>query len=73
MEVGGGGGTGRGEGACVFTLVRVFKKRWGRGGATGGRVLSPYFILCLIRVLAANNLPCSSPTAIHIIPVLLHP
>ena len=31
------------------------------------------FNLCLIRVLAAKHLPCSSPTPIHITPVLLHP
>ena len=37
---------------------------WG-GGREGGS--------CLIRVLAAKHLPCSSPTPIHITPVLLHP
>ena len=49
-------------------------RRWageGVGGAGGG--LSPYFNSCLIRVLAAKHLPCSSPTPIHITPVLLHP
>ena len=49
--------------------------RWagggGRGRERGG--LSPYFNSCLIRVLAAKHLPCSSPTPIHITPVLLHP
>ena len=44
----------------------------GRGkGREGG--LSPYFNSCLIRVLAAKHLSCSSPTPIHITPVLLHP
>ena len=38
-----------------------------------GGGLSPYFNSCLIRVLAAKHLPCSSPTPIHITPVLLHP
>ena len=68
-----GGGGGRGEGACLLTLARVLKERWGRGG--GGREgdLSPYFNSCLIRVLAVKHLPCSSPTPIHITPVLLHP
>ena len=47
----------------------------GRGeGVRGGRGgLSPYFNLCLIGVLAAKHLPCSSPTPINITPVLLHP
>ena len=47
----------------------------GRGEGVGGREggLSPYFNSCLIRVLAAKHLPCSSPTPIHITPVLLHP
>ena len=67
----GGGDRGRGEGACLLTLARVLKERWGRGGGRGG--LSPYFNSCLIRVLAAKYLPCSSPTPIHITPVLLHP
>ena len=48
------------------TLARVLKERWGGGGG-----LSPYFYSCLIYVLAAKHLPCSSP--IHITPVLLHP
>ena len=65
----GGGGRGRGEGVCLLTLARVLKEWWGRG--EGG--LSPYFNSCLIRVLAAKHLPCSSPTPIHIAPVLLHP
>ena len=60
-----GGGRGEGEGACLLTLARVLK------GREGG--LSPYFNSCLIRVLAAKHLPCSSPTPIHITPVLLHP
>ena len=68
-----GGGRGRGEGFCLVALARVLKERWGRGG--GGREggLSPYFNSCLIRVLAAKHLSCSSPTPIHITPVLLHP
>ena len=65
----GGGGRGRGDGACLLTLARVLKERW--GGGRGG--LSPYFNSCLIRVLAAKHLLCSSPTPIHITPVLLHP
>ena len=36
----GGGGRWRGEGACLLTLARVLKERWG-GGREGG--LSPYF------------------------------
>ena len=56
------------EGACLLTLARVLKERWGAGGG-----LSPYFKSCLIRVLAAKHLPCSSPTPIHITPVLFHP
>ena len=51
-------------------------KRWegggGRGQVGGGGGLSPYFNSSLIRVLAAKQLPCSSPTPIHITPVLLH-
>ena len=65
----GGGGRGRGEGAILLALARALKERWG-GGREGG--LSPYFNSCLIRVLAAKHLPCSSPTPIHMIPVLLH-
>ena len=68
--MGGGGGRGWGEGACLLTLARVLKERWG-GGAGGG--LSRYFNSCLIRVLAATHTPCSSPTSIHITPVLIHP
>ena len=41
------------------------------GGEGGG--LSPYFNSSLKHVLAAKLLPCSSATAIHITPVLLHP
>ena len=59
----GGGGRGRGQGVCLLTLARVLKERW--GGGEGGSFL--------IRVLAAKHLPCSSPTPIHITPVLLHP
>ena len=43
----------------------------GVGGEGGG--WSPYFNLSLKRVLAAKHLLCSSPTPIHITPVLLHP
>ena len=53
----GGGGRGRGEGV----------------GGRGEGGFSPYFNSCLILVLAAKHLPCSSPTPIHITPVLLHP
>ena len=42
------------EGACLLTLARVLKERWG-GGREGG--LSPYFNSCLIRLLAAKHLP----------------
>ena len=66
-----GEGVGGGGEACLLTLARVIKERWGRGGREGG--LSPYFSSCLIRLLAAKHLPCSSPTPIHITPVLLHP
>ena len=45
----------------------------GRGEGAGGGGLSPYLNSCLIHVLAAKHLPCSSPTPIHITPVLLHP
>ena len=45
----------------------------GRGGRGQDGGLSPYFNSCLIRVLAAKHLPSSSPTPIHITPVLLHP
>ena len=70
---GGGRGerVGGGGEACLLTLARVIKERWGRGGREGG--LSPYFSSCLIRLLAAKHLPCSSPTPIHISPALLHP
>ena len=44
----------------------------GTVGRRGG--LSPYFNSSVKRVLAATHLPCSSsPTPIHITPVLLHP
>ena len=46
------------------------------GGEGRGRVgagVYHYFNSSLIRVLAAKHLPCSSPTPIHITPVLLHP
>ena len=54
---------------------------WGRSegggraeGVGGERGLSPNFNSSLKRVLAAKHLPCSSsPTPIHITPVLLHP
>ena len=56
-----GKGGGRGEGV-------------GGEGVGGEGGLSPYFNSSLKRVLAAKHLPCSSsPTPIHIIPVLLHP
>ena len=47
----------------------------GRGEGVGGEGgLSPYFNSSLKRVLVAKHLPCSSsPTPIHITPVLLHP
>ena len=47
----------------------------GRGAGGGGREggSSLYFNSCFIRVLAAKHFPCSSPTPIHITPVLLHP
>ena len=48
------------------------KREVGAGGGAAG-VLSPNFNSCLIRVSAAKHLPCSSPTPIHITPVLLHP
>ena len=49
-------------------------ERGGRGeGVGGGGILSFYFNSSLKRVLAAKHLPCSSPTPIHITPVLLHP
>ena len=43
---------------------------WGEGVGGEGS-LSPYFNSSLIRVLAAKHLPCSSPTPIHIYPLLL--
>ena len=60
---------------------RVRRLEWGRseGGGRGEGVggeggLCPYFNWSLKRVLAANHLPCSSsPTPIHITPVVLHP
>ena len=67
---GGGGSWGGGEEACLLTLARILKERWGGGGEGG---LFPYFNSCLIRVIAAKHLPCSRPTPIHITPVLLHP
>ena len=42
----------------------------GAGKQEGG--LPTYLNSDLIRVLAAKHLPCSSPTPIHITPVLLH-
>ena len=45
----------------------------GGGGVGGEGGLSPYVNSSLKRVLAAKHLPCSSPTSIHITPVLLHP
>ena len=46
----------------------------GGEGVGGERGLSPYFNSSLKRVLAGTHLPCSSsPTPIHITPVLLHP
>ena len=47
------------------------KREVGAGGERGGREGGGGS--CLIRVLAAKHLPCSSPTPIHITPVLLHP
>ena len=35
----GGGGRGRGDGACLLTLARVLKERWGGGRAGGGACL----------------------------------
>ena len=59
---------------------RARRLDWGRseGGGRGEGVegeggLSPYFNSSFKRVLAAKHLPCSSPTPIHITPVLLHP
>ena len=49
------------------------RKEGGGGGGRGKGGLSPLFNSSLIRVLAAKHLPCSSPTPIHITPVLLHP
>ena len=49
-------------------------RRWAGGGGRGEGGLSPYFNSSLKRVLAAKHLSCSSsPTPIHITPVLLHP
>ena len=45
----------------------------GQGEGARGGGLSPYFNSSLKRVLAAKHLPCSSPTPIHITPVLLNP
>ena len=45
--------------------------RWAGEGVGGEGGLFPYS--SLKRVLAAKHLPCSSPTPIHITPVLLHP
>ena len=55
--------------------LETIGRRWAGGGVGGGGGgLSPYFSSCLKRVLAAKHLlPCSSPTPIHITPVLLHP
>ena len=47
-------------------------KEVGGGGGVGGEGgLSPYFNSSLKRDLAAKHLPCISPTAIHVTPVLL--
>ena len=46
----------------------------GRGeGLEGEGGMSPYFNSSLKCGLAAKHLPYSSPTPIHITPVLLHP
>ena len=66
-----GEGVGGGGGGLSPYLSSCLKREMGAGGAGGG--LSPYFNSCLIRVLVAKHLPCSSPTLIHITPVLLHP
>ena len=68
-EGAGGGGGGRGLSPYFSSCL---KRDVGRGGGREGG-LSPYFNLCRIRVLAAKHFPCSSPTPIHITPVLLHP
>ena len=59
----------RGRERTAAGVGTVGKRRAGVGGEGG---LSPYFNSSLIRVLAAKHLPCSSPTPIHITPVLLH-
>ena len=52
---------------------RTVGRRWAGEGVGGEGGLSPYFDSSLKRVLAAKHLPCSSsPTPIHITPVLLH-
>ena len=33
----GEGGRGRGQGACLLTLARVLKEKWGRGTREGAR------------------------------------
>ena len=58
---------GRAGGGGLSPYFSLCLKRGGRGS------LSPYFNSCLIRVLAVKHLPFSSPTPIHITPVLLHP
>ena len=63
----------RGRERTAAGLATVGRRRAGGGGRGLEGGLSPYFYSCLIRVLAAKHLPCSSPTPIHITPVLLHP
>ena len=45
----------------------------GRGEGVGARGACLLTLTRISRVLAAKHLPCSSPTPIHITPVLLHP
>ena len=37
---------GVGEGACLLTLARVLKERWGRGGGVGGGLVSHTCFSC---------------------------
>ena len=64
----------RGKERTAAGLGTVGSKWAGGGGRGEGGGLSPCFNASLKRVLAAKHLPCSSsPTLIHITPVLLHP
>ena len=65
--------TKRGREKTAAGLGTVGRRWAGVGGRWREGGVSPYFDLCLIRVLAAKHLPCSTPTPIHITPVLLHP